>query len=110
VTPAQLSLQLHANIDKSLSGDTVAIVIGPQEEMFYVHEAILRKSSPFFDKAIGGGWKESAERIVRLPSEPPEIMRIYVYWLYYGGILMPDKMTMDSRGQTFGLEFSEQGG
>jgi hypothetical protein len=33
-----------------------------------------------------------------------------VYWLYYGGILMPDKMTMDSRGQTFGLEFSEQGG
>ncbi|GLI78896.1 hypothetical protein PoHVEF18_007218 [Penicillium ochrochloron] len=81
---------------KDLSGETVAVVVGPQREVFHVHETLLRQSCPFFDKAMGPQWKESKERKITMPDDDAEVMKIYVYWLYCGALLMYPPTSQDS--------------
>jgi hypothetical protein len=59
-------------------------VVGAQQEVFSVHERLVRASSSFFDKAMAGDWKESQQRTIHLPDDEPEIFALYVHWLYYG--------------------------
>lgn len=60
------------------------IVVGYQEETFYVHENLIRASSPFFDKALSCLWQDSAQKTIQLPDDEPHIVAIYVSWLYHG--------------------------
>ncbi|KAF1984037.1 hypothetical protein K402DRAFT_465428 [Aulographum hederae CBS 113979] len=69
---------------QSLEGDTIRVLVGSDEKLFSVHEAIIRSSCDFFDAAMRNNWKESAERTIRLEHEEPEIFGIFVTWLYYG--------------------------
>jgi hypothetical protein len=85
-----------ANFRESLSGETVAVVVGPQKEVFHVHETLLRQSCPFFDKAMGPQWKESKERKITMPDDDAEVMKIYVYWLYCGALLMYPPKSQES--------------
>jgi hypothetical protein len=78
------SVLLHANLSQRLRGRTVDIVVGAQQEVFSVHERLVRASSSFFDKAMAGDWKESQQRTIHLPDDEPEIFALYVHWLYYG--------------------------
>lgn len=57
--------------------------MGKQHDGFNVHEKLIR-TSPFFDKAISGRWRESTQKTVQLPEDEPEIFGIYVHWLYFG--------------------------
>lgn len=79
-------------------GRTVDIAVGPQGEISSVHEKLIRKSSPFFDKALSGAWQESRERTVRLPEDEPEIFAIYVHWLYYGTVPVVCDETVEMKG------------
>ncbi|KAK8192061.1 hypothetical protein BKA81DRAFT_285583, partial [Phyllosticta paracitricarpa] len=54
---------------------------GDNPKVFQVHEVLLRSSSSFFEKALGGDWKESKEKMVPLPDEDVEIFSIYQKWL-----------------------------
>lgn len=56
--------------------------MGPSPISFYVHERLLRDASRFFDAAMRGDWKESAERVVPLPVDDPEVFNLFVGWLY----------------------------
>jgi hypothetical protein len=57
---------------------------GSEEQIFSVHEGIIRASSSFFDKAVAGEWKESVQRTINLPDDEPKILKLYIHWLYYG--------------------------
>ncbi|KAJ5389603.1 uncharacterized protein N7496_000671 [Penicillium cataractarum] len=89
-------VRLSANEAKGIFSETVTIVVGPQGNVFHVHEDLLRESSQFFDKAMGAGWKESQDRKITLPSDEPAIVALYVYWLYYGAIPMSPEVTFKS--------------
>ncbi|KAK7528361.1 uncharacterized protein IWZ02DRAFT_486425 [Phyllosticta citriasiana] len=54
---------------------------GGNPKVFQVHEVLLRSSSSFLEKALGGDWKESKEKMVPLPDEDVEVFSIYQKWL-----------------------------
>ncbi|KAH4300166.1 hypothetical protein HBH64_098990 [Parastagonospora nodorum] len=62
----------------------IAVRVGaePKHTDFSVHESLIRLSSPFFEAALSREWKESQERIVKLPEGNAHAFRIYVHWLY----------------------------
>ncbi|QDS75897.1 hypothetical protein FKW77_002473 [Venturia effusa] len=55
---------------------------------YVVHETIIRAESPFFEAALSKEWKESQERVVKLPEQYPEAFDIYVRWIYSGKLLI----------------------
>lgn len=57
--------------------------VGPDEVPFGVHKDLLCQYSTFFRNALNGGFKESKENTVKLPTETPAMFRIIVDWLYY---------------------------
>ena len=64
----------------------IAVRVGaePKHTDFSVHENLIRLSSPFFEAALSRDWKESQEKIVKLPGCNAHAFRIYVQWLYTG--------------------------
>jgi hypothetical protein len=55
------------------------IVVGPAGDTrdFCIHEALLTARSKFFEKAMGKGWKEAEEKLVKLPDDDPDIFALY---------------------------------
>ncbi|KAL2150556.1 hypothetical protein VTH82DRAFT_7119 [Thermothelomyces myriococcoides] len=51
---------------------------------FKVHRAIVCTQSPFFDKAITGGFAESTTNVVELPDDDPYIFERFLQFLYTG--------------------------
>ncbi|KAF2170690.1 hypothetical protein M409DRAFT_19505 [Zasmidium cellare ATCC 36951] len=66
------------------TGDVIVVLVGSQEKRFIVHETPLRENSAFFEAALGRDWKETADRVVKLPEEAPYQFHVYVHWLYRG--------------------------
>ena len=66
----------------SLSGETIVVLVGENEEPFIVHEAPLHANSGFFEAALSKDWQESKERRVKLPAEEPKYFKTYVQWVY----------------------------
>ncbi|KAH7068220.1 hypothetical protein BKA63DRAFT_581619 [Paraphoma chrysanthemicola] len=62
----------------------IAVRVGPEPKHtdFSVHDNLLRLFSPFFEAALGRDWKESQERIVKLPNCNVHAFRVYFQWLY----------------------------
>lgn len=71
-----------------LTGPTIIVVVGNQQKLeeFKVHEALIRASSPFFDKALTGPWIEASQRLVKLPEDEPKAFALYINWLYSGKV------------------------
>jgi hypothetical protein len=63
---------------------TVRVGREPNHTDFTVHEDPIRASSKFFQAALGRPWRESNERIVRLPECDSKAFKIYAHWLYSG--------------------------
>ncbi|TLD27970.1 hypothetical protein E2P81_ATG06316 [Venturia nashicola] len=67
---------------------TITVRVGPEDSDtkrtrdFIVHEHILRAHSAFFEAALSRDWKESHQRIVKLPEGSPHAFDIYVHWIY----------------------------
>ncbi|GIJ92550.1 hypothetical protein Asppvi_001828 [Aspergillus pseudoviridinutans] len=57
-------------------------MVGDEQEVFTVHEGLIRASSPFFNNAMAHDWKESQQRTIHLPDDEPEIFAVYMHWLY----------------------------
>jgi hypothetical protein len=73
------SFSLHANLQQKLSGRTIDVAVDDEKETYSVHENFVCGSSPFFDRAMTGTWRDSLERAVQLPDEEPEIFALYVH-------------------------------
>ena len=57
-------------------------MVGAEEASFIVHEGPLCTGSRFFQAACTGGFKESHERIIRLPEIEPAHFESFLQWLY----------------------------
>ena len=65
--------------------DTITVNVGKEATKFPVHEAVIRRSSIFFDNAMKEEWAASRldPRTVTLVDEDPAIFKIYLHWLYF---------------------------
>ena len=66
-----------------LSGDSIKVLVGSNQELFTVHKNLICASSPFFERAMSGEWAESATQTIEMPDDEPGIFALYIYWLYY---------------------------
>lgn len=75
-----------------LSGKSLVVEVGgsgraeTETEEFSVHEQLVCTSSDFFKGALNHGFKESSDRVIPLSEFKPESFKIYLQWLYTGGI------------------------
>ncbi|KAJ8112594.1 hypothetical protein OPT61_g5079 [Boeremia exigua] len=79
----------------------VTIVAGMERLVtYYVHRSYLTSSSDFFKNALSGGWKESSTNNIALREYRPEIVKVYVDWLYTGRICTSNENDTDCSGST----------
>ncbi|RAK77502.1 BTB/POZ domain-containing protein [Aspergillus fijiensis CBS 313.89] len=81
---ASKSVRVPKDSVNKFQGRTIEIVVGDEQKIYNVHEGLVRASSPFFEKALAGEWKESAQRTIQLRDDEPEIVALYIHWLYCG--------------------------
>lgn len=55
---------------------------GANMKTFYVHTHLICAHAVFFRIACNGKWKEGLESLVRLPTDDPKIVGLYLKWLY----------------------------
>lgn len=60
----------------------MTLAVGDDLEEQNVHEELLCEHSDFFTAALKKEWQEGQERRVPLPTDRPEIVDLYVQWLY----------------------------
>lgn len=79
--------------------------VGENKVLFTVHQHILAKSSEFFRRTAGNGFKESVDKHVCLPEQDPTLFNIYVNWLYANSL--PTNLGKEA---DFGeVEFDDEG-
>lgn len=71
-------------------GAIITVLVGVEETPFAIHEQILKAKSDYFRAALSGPWKEAEQRSFRFEDVRPEDFAVYVYWLYYHQIKVPD--------------------
>ncbi|EME86766.1 uncharacterized protein MYCFIDRAFT_194727 [Pseudocercospora fijiensis CIRAD86] len=47
------------------------VLVGPKEDVFFIHEDVICASSAFFKAACSNTWKENQEKTVKLPTADP---------------------------------------
>ena len=68
----------------------MTLEVGSSNCVFQVHLGIVTKQSKVFaaafkiDAKTRQGFKEAAERSMRLPEEAPDTVKVFVHWLYTG--------------------------
>ena len=64
---------------------TVTVGTGDKAVQFPVYEALIRKSSTFFNNAMKPEWARARAdpRDIDLSDECPDIFKIYLHWLYF---------------------------
>jgi hypothetical protein len=72
---------------------------GSASQDFAVHEAVLRRHSPFFRKALEKNWHDGEIRRLELPDDDVEVVAAYVDWSYFGKVaskpLAPPALPLD---------------
>lgn len=54
------------------------------EQVFRAHSALLSQRSDFFQAAVHKGWKESEEKVVRLPEASPTTFCMFINFIFTG--------------------------
>ena len=67
----------------SFRGVTITtLVVGTQHECFHVHRNRLDTASVWFTKTLTSGFEETATQRIPLPEDDPNIVHLFVQWLY----------------------------
>ncbi|CZT21632.1 uncharacterized protein RCC_07497 [Ramularia collo-cygni] len=66
----------------------ITVLVGPEKKAYIVHENTIVHHSAFFRAACLGRFKESKERLVRLPEASCDIFEILIHWTYTKEILI----------------------
>lgn len=69
-----------------MGNETVTIYVGNKRKRFTIHKKLLCDQSDYFLKAFTSGFKEREEGEMYLPEDSPEVMAIFVNFLYRGQI------------------------
>jgi len=67
---------------RSFEGDITTLVVGLQELQYHVHRDRFAARSAFFGIAAKPDWKEGRERRIPLPDDVPEVVDLYIQWVY----------------------------
>ncbi|KAF2874077.1 hypothetical protein BDV95DRAFT_487789 [Massariosphaeria phaeospora] len=88
-------------IGRRLKSKPILVTVGEgkKKEEFYLHEAHLRSSSDFFQKALSTDWKEGSTGTVELAGSKPQAFEAYVKWLYTGRIHIMEENDRGGRNQ-----------
>jgi len=71
---------------------------------FTIHEALIRKESPFFEAALSRDWKEGEEKLVPMPEDRPDTFRLYVHWIYSRRIFLEPFSDPDNQNRSKHLD------
>lgn len=72
-----------STVDGRYQSPVIPVRCGPDEEIFWVHKDILRKSE-WFRKALDGQFRESHDQTIDLPEENPVGFSFLISYLYEG--------------------------
>ena len=61
----------------------VTLLVGKSEKPFYVHVDRLCETSSFFKAAFASQFKESLEKMMKLPEDDESTFLLFIDWLYY---------------------------
>eukprot|EP00475_Leptophrys_vorax_P022746 TRINITY_DN3096_c0_g1_i1.p1 TRINITY_DN3096_c0_g1~~TRINITY_DN3096_c0_g1_i1.p1 ORF type:complete len:436 (-),score=93.91 TRINITY_DN3096_c0_g1_i1:77-1384(-) len=76
--------------------DTLIIVgTAPHREEFRVHGIVLAACSDPFKAMLSGGYQETFERVIRLPSHHPKIVKKMIEFIYTGEVELTDDIVVD---------------
>ncbi|CAG8955128.1 hypothetical protein HYFRA_00007143 [Hymenoscyphus fraxineus] len=74
----------QTSLASRLGKDTITLFVGPTREEFTIHKQLIC-ALPFFRAAFEGGFVERDGKM-DLPEETPEIISLFVGWIYQGKI------------------------
>lgn len=75
----------HLLTMSSLHGIPIKLVVGTDQQNFFVHPSLLEHSE-FFQSALKREWVEGQERAIHLPDDDSAAFYTYVQWFYTGTI------------------------
>lgn len=74
-------------VEFSFGSDMIRIIVGPEEQRFSIHEALLTARSTFFKNIMTRDCVEAESKTVKLPDEvDPETFALYEQLVYTGMI------------------------
>jgi hypothetical protein len=76
----------------------VDLYLGPDRVHFHIHQKLLCKISPVFDKMFNSGFAEATKKSAELPEDDSETFESFILWLYRGTLDDIDKSTANSEG------------
>ncbi|KAM0717913.1 hypothetical protein Q7P37_006245 [Cladosporium fusiforme] len=85
--PAAKRLRISQPEQSNDYSSTVKILVGEKEKPFVAHRDIICDKSKFFRAACSKNWRESQERVVRLPEVDEETFHSYLDWIYRNKIV-----------------------
>jgi len=90
---------------------TITIRVGKavSQNNFTVHEDVICAASPFFKAACKPEWMKPEEKVVNLPEDDAEVIRIMIYWIYHDEICIAEVPTL-VKGCTIIENFSSPSG
>ena len=66
--------------------DLIKVRLENTEKVYYLQPAVLRLASPYFEKAVTNGFKESEDKTLRLPGCDVDTFEGFLYWLCHKDI------------------------
>jgi hypothetical protein len=83
-----------SSIFEALKSTTIPVHIasGESTETLNIHTEILKRSK-FFCACLESGLQESKQQQINLPDDDPEMVKIYLEWLYTGKVECDKKHT-----------------
>ncbi|KAK5061049.1 hypothetical protein LTR84_007590 [Exophiala bonariae] len=60
----------------------ITLVVGAEKHVFTAHKEILMRKSPFFEKCLSSGMKESMTNMIHLPTDESAEFSLILSWIY----------------------------
>ncbi|GAB7365949.1 hypothetical protein MBLNU230_g7277t1 [Neophaeotheca triangularis] len=73
-----------------VDGPTFGVIVSNTEKRYDVHEELLKQHSDFFRAAIDGGFKETTDRVVKIPGSTTQAFDTFCQFLLTGKIFMEE--------------------
>lgn len=69
--------------------ETIVVCAGEEQKEFVVHKNVLAtSSSKFLNRMLSNEWRETREKRLSLPETRPEVLEVYLHWMYTGIIVL----------------------
>ena len=69
--------------------ETIVLCAGEEQKEYLVHTNVLTtSSSKFLNSMLSNDWRETREKRLRLPEMRPEVLEVYLHWMYTGNVVL----------------------